>query len=47
MVTYRSFNDIVLNIISRLRLSQPNLDTQPSSVKGDIIEANSAQVAEV
>jgi len=47
MVTYRSFNDIVLNIISKLRLSQPNLDTKPSSVTRDIIDAISAQVAEV
>lgn len=47
MVTYRSFNDVVLNILSKLRLSQPNLDTKPSSVSRDIIDAFAAQVAEV
>ena len=47
MVTYRSFNDIVLNIISKLRLSQPNLDTKPSSVTRDIIDAVSSQVSEI
>ena len=46
MVTYRSFNDIVLNILSKLRLSQPNLDTKPGSVSRDIIDAFAAQVAE-
>jgi len=47
MVTFRSFNDVVLNIISKLRLSQPNLDTKPGSVTRDIVDSVASQVAEV
>ena len=36
MATFRSFSEIVSTMISRLSLSQPNLDTKPGTVSRDL-----------
>ena len=46
MVTILSVNDIILNLINLLQLSQPNLDIKPGSVARDlVIDAPSSQIA--
>jgi uncharacterized phage protein gp47/JayE len=45
MVTIRSVNDIILNMIDLLRLSQPDADTKPGTVIRDlVIDAPSSQM---
>jgi hypothetical protein len=46
MVTILSVNDIILNLINLLQLSQPTLDTKPGTVARDlVIDAPSSQIA--
>ncbi|MFA5048811.1 MAG: baseplate J/gp47 family protein [Patescibacteria group bacterium] len=46
MVTYKSFNNIVLDILNYLRLTQPSLDTKPASVARDLfVDAQAQQVS--
>jgi phage-related baseplate assembly protein len=46
MVTFKSFNDIVLDILDRLRLTQPSLDTKPNSVARDLfVDAQAFQMS--
>ena len=46
MTTYKSFNDLVLDILDYLRLTQPNLDVKPNSVARDLfVDAPSLQMA--
>lgn len=46
MVTFRTFNDIVLSFIEFLRLVQPELDTKPGTVARDLfVDAPSEQLA--
>src|SRR5665213_1684353 len=46
MVKILSVNDIILNMLNLLQLSQPNLDTKPGEVARDlIIDAPSSQIA--
>jgi hypothetical protein len=46
MVTILSVNDIILNLINLLQLSQPNLDVKPGTVARDLaIDAPSSQIA--
>lgn len=48
MVTYKSFNNIVLDIINFLRLTQPSLDTKPASVARDLfIDAQAQQISNI
>lgn len=48
MVTFKSFNDIVLDIIDRLRLTQPSLDTKPNSVARDLfVDAQAFQMSNI
>jgi len=48
MVTFKSFNNIVLDIINSLRLSQPSLDIKPNSVARDLfIDAQALQVSNI
>lgn len=42
MVTIKSFNNIVLDMIEHLRLTQPNLDIKPNSVARDLFVDNQA-----
>ena len=36
MARFKSFNEIVLAVLDRLRLSQPQLDTKPGTVSRDL-----------
>jgi len=36
MTRFKSFNEVVLSILERLRLTQPQLDTKPNSVARDV-----------
>ena len=46
MVTYKSFNNIVLDILNYLRLTQPSLDVKPASVARDLfVDAQAQQVS--
>ncbi len=46
MVTIRSVNEIIANLIDFFRLAQPNLDTKPGTVARDLfIEGPSAQLS--
>lgn len=46
MVTIRSVNEIILNLIDFFRLAQPDLDTKPGTVARDLfIDAPSSQLA--
>lgn len=48
MVTYKSFNNIVLDILNYLRLTQPSLDTKPASVARDLfVDAQAQQVSNI
>lgn len=48
MVTFKSFNNIVLDIINSLRLSQPNLDVKPNSVARDLfIDSQALQISNI
>jgi len=48
MVTFKSFNDIVLDILDRLRLTQPSLDTKPNSVARDLfVDAQAFQMSNI
>jgi uncharacterized phage protein gp47/JayE len=42
MVNYKSLNNIILDMIGRLRLSQPNLDIKPGTVARDLMIDNQA-----
>lgn len=43
MVNYKSFNNIVLDILNNLKLTQPSLDTKPGSVARDLFVDSQAQ----
>lgn len=46
MVVFRTFNDLVVDSIESLRISQPNLDTKPGTVARDLfIDLPSQQLA--
>lgn len=46
MTTYKSFNDLVLDMLDYLRLTQPSLDVKPNSVARDLfVDAQSLQLA--
>lgn len=46
MATYKSFNNIVLDILNYLQLAQPSLDIKPNSVARDLfVEAQARQVS--
>lgn len=46
MVEFKSFNNLVLDVLDRLRLTQPNLDTKPNTVARDLfIDSQSFQLA--
>jgi uncharacterized phage protein gp47/JayE len=48
MVTFKSFNNIVLDMLDQLRLTQPSLDTKPGSVSRDLmIDAQALQVSNI
>lgn len=48
MVTFKSFNNIVLDMLQQLRLTQPNLDTKPGSVARDLmIDLQALQVSDI
>lgn len=48
MVTYKSFNNIVLDFLDYLRLVQPSLDVKPNSVARDLfVDAPSQQLANI
>jgi hypothetical protein len=48
MVTFKSFNNIVLDIINGLRLAQPSLDIKPNSVARDLfIDAQALQISNI
>lgn len=48
MVKYKSFNDLVLDILDYLKLTQPNLDVKPNSVARDLfVDAQSMQVSKL
>lgn len=48
MVTIKSFNNIVLDMLDHLRLVQPNLDIKPASVARDLlVDGQALQVASV
>jgi hypothetical protein len=36
MTRFKSFNEVVLSMLERLRLTQPQLDTKPNSVARDV-----------
>jgi hypothetical protein len=46
MVTIRSVNEIILNLIDFYKLAQPDLDTKPGTVARDLfIDGPSSQLA--
>ena len=46
MVTYKTFNDIVVSFLEYLRLVQPDLDTKPGTVSRDVfVDAPADQIA--
>jgi len=46
MVTIRSVNEIIANLIDFFRMAQPNLDTKPGTVARDLfIEGPSSQLS--
>ena len=46
MTNFKSFNDIVLDILEYLRLTQPSLDTKPNSVARDLmVDGQALQIA--
>jgi hypothetical protein len=46
MTKFKSFNDIVLEMLDNLKLTQPNLDIKPNSVARDLfIDTQAIQVA--
>ncbi len=48
MVTFKSFNTIVLEMLQYLKLSQPNLDTKPNSVARDLfIDSQALQISSI
>lgn len=48
MVTFKSFDNIVLDMIQQLRLTQPSLDTKPATVARDLmVDLQAQQVSEV
>ena len=48
MAKYKSFNDIVLDILDYLKLTQPNLDIKPNSVARDLfVDAQAVQVSKI
>ena len=48
MVRFKSFNDVVLSMLERLRLSQPQLDTKPGTVSRDLfVDAQSWEVGQI
>jgi uncharacterized phage protein gp47/JayE len=48
MVTFKSFNNIVIDMLQQLRLSQPSLDTKPGSVARDLmIDLQALQMSDI
>lgn len=48
MVTFKSFNNIVLDMIQQLRLTQPSLDTKPGTVARDLmVDLQALQVSDI
>ena len=48
MVTYKSYNNITLDILNSLKLSQPSLDTKPGTVSRDLfIDAQAQQISNI
>jgi hypothetical protein len=48
MATFKSFNNIILDMIQQLRLTQPSLDTKPATVARDLmVDLQAQQVSEV
>lgn len=48
MVTFKSFNNIVIDMLQQLRLSQPSLDTKPGSVARDLmVDLQALQVSDI
>ena len=48
MVTFKSFSNIVIDMIQQLRLTQPSLDTKPGSVARDLmIDLQATQVSDI
>lgn len=48
MVKFKSFNEVVLSMLERLRLTQPQLDTKPNSVARDVfIDPPSFELGEI
>jgi len=48
MVTFKSFDNIVLDMVQQLRLTQPSLDTKPATVARDLmIDLQAQQVSEI
>lgn len=48
MVRFKSFNEVVLSMLERLRLTQPQLDTKPNSVARDVfVDPPAFEVGEV
>jgi len=48
MVTFKSFNNIVLDMLQQLNLTQPSLDTKPGTVARDLmIDLQALQVSDI
>lgn len=48
MVTFKSFNNIVIDMLQQLRLTQPSLDTKPGSVPRDLmIDLQALQISDI
>lgn len=48
MVKYKSFNDIILDMLDYLKLTQPNLDIKPNSVSRDLfVDSQAVQVSKI
>jgi len=48
MVTFKSLNNIVLDMLQQLRLTQPSLDTKPGTVARDLmVDLQAIQVADI
>lgn len=48
MVTFKSFNNIIIDMIQQLRLTQPSLDTKPGTVARDLmVDLQALQVSDI
>jgi len=48
MVTFKSFNNIVIDMLQQLRLSQPSLDTKPGTVARDLmVDLQALQISDI